>query len=64
MFGNAVTGRTIAVAAVLLFVAACSDSPGPDTTPPAAVTDLQVKGIAPHAFTITSTFTASGSDHR
>ena len=60
MFGDAVRGRTIAVAAVLLFVAACSDSPGPDTTPPSAVTDLALVGTTDS--TLTVTWTAPGDD--
>ena len=60
MFGDSVRGRTIAVAVALLLVAACSDSPGPDTTPPAAVTDLAIASGSDSSLTVT--WTAPGDD--
>jgi hypothetical protein len=60
VFGDAVRGRTIAVAVTLLLVAACSDSPGPDTTPPAAVTDLALTGGTDSSLTVI--WTAPGDD--
>ena len=60
MFGDAVRGRAIAVAVALLVVAACSDSPGPDTTPPAAVTDLALASGTDSSLTVT--WTAPGDD--
>jgi hypothetical protein len=60
VFGDAVRGRTTAIAVALLFVTACSDSPGPDTAPPAAVTDLAVASGTDSSLTVT--WTAPGDD--